>query len=133
MCVAVFQEFMPLKSKRKVQLQDSLEKVREAKRKCDCSGSLSQEALIEVQSECDEPSLTELALMTKEELNMDDEEVDPSFNLESSIKSETDHVIDQFCEEWVYQLDTDDKCLLEFSIPYSCQSCWMWARQRLLS
>ena len=46
--------------------------------------------------------------MTKEALNMDDEEVHPSFDLDSSMKSETGNVIDQFCGEWVYQLDSDD-------------------------
>ena len=112
---------MPPTTKRKVQIQNNLEKARETKTTCGCSESLSQEALIEVRSELDEPSLTKLASMTEEALNTDDEEVDPSFDLDSSMKSETGHVIDQFCDEWVCQLDTDDRVslgiFLSFQLP----------------
>ena len=34
-----------------------------------------------------------------------DKAVDPTFDLDSNIKSDTDHIAETFCEEWVSKLD----------------------------
>ena len=126
-------KFIPPKTKRKVQIQNILQEVREAKRKRECNESLSQEALIEVQSERDEHSLTELASMPEEALNTDIEGVDPSFDLDSSMKSETDHVIEQFCKGWVCQLDTDDQVSLGIFLSLQLSKFLDVGQKRLLS
>ena len=41
-------------------------------------------------------------------LDTDDETVDPSFVLNTSVSSDCDHVMETFCEDWVSQLDKDD-------------------------
>ena len=43
-----------------------------------------------------------------EELNTDNEEVDASFSIDNSIKSDLDHVKDTFCENWVGKLERND-------------------------
>ncbi len=46
--------------------------------------------------------------MPEDALDTEDEDVDPSFDLDSSIKDDVDHLVDTFCEEWV----RDDKVSL---------------------
>ena len=45
--------------------------------------------------------LAELLVLSGDALNMEDEDIDPSFDLDLSLKSDSDHIIDNFCEEWV--------------------------------
>ena len=52
--------------------------------------------------------LDTLVTMSGEALDTDDEEVDPSFDLDLSIKSDTDYTDETFCEEWVSHLGRDD-------------------------
>ena len=56
--------------------------------------------------------LLELATMSGDALDTEDEAVDPSFDLDSSMKDDVDHMIEAFCEEWVLQLDRDDALAL---------------------
>jgi len=42
----------------------------------------------------------------------DAEELDPSFDLNSSAKLDTQYQIESFCEEWVTQLSRDDRFAL---------------------
>ena len=49
--------------------------------------------------------------MSEDALDTEDEDVDPSFDLDSSLK---DHMVDDFCEEWVLQLEHDDKVALGY-------------------
>ena len=42
----------------------------------------------------------------------DDEAVDPSFDLDSSLKSDVDHLEEHFCEEWVTHLEREDRLSL---------------------
>lgn len=42
----------------------------------------------------------------------DDEETDPPFDLDDSMRSDTDHQLETFCENWVLQLDRDDRLSL---------------------
>ena len=60
----------------------------------------------------EETSLVQLAEMTEDAIDTDDEAVDPSFDMNESIKSDTDHVFKTFCEDWVCQLGRDDKVSL---------------------
>ena len=55
--------------------------------------------------------LDTLVTMSGEALDTDDEEVDPSFDLDLSIKSDTDYTDETFCEEWVSHLGRDDLVL----------------------
>ena len=56
-----------------------------------------------------EDDLVELAMMSVEVLDTDDEEVNPTFNLDSCMKSDSDHVVELFCDEWVSSLVRDMK------------------------
>lgn len=44
--------------------------------------------------------LSEILAISEDALDTEDEDVDPSFDLDSSLK---DHMVDDFCEEWVLQ------------------------------
>ena len=60
-----------------------------------------------------EPSgLTELLAMSDDALDTEDEEKDPTFDLDSSMKEDKDHMTDKFCEEWATHLDRDDRVSL---------------------
>lgn len=50
--------------------------------------------------------------MSEDALDTENEDVDPSFDLDSSLKEDVDHIVDNFCEEWVLQLEHDDKVAL---------------------
>ena len=53
--------------------------------------------------------LSEILAISEDALDTEDEDVDPSFDLDSSLK---DHMVDDFCEELVLQLEHDDKVAL---------------------
>jgi len=50
--------------------------------------------------------------MSEEALDTNDEDIDPSFDLDSSMKADTDHTLQQFCEGWVSHLVRDDRVSL---------------------
>ena len=66
--------------------------------------------------ECE--TMKELLDLSHEAENTDDEEIDPSFELNSSVKSDTTHQIETFCEEWVTQLSRDDRIALDVFLQY---------------
>ena len=108
---------MPPKSKRKLQLRESLEKAREAKMKRSSGEGTSSSTESEVRTghgvaAIEEGSLAELATMSGDALDTDDEAVDPSFDLDSSARSDIDHMVETFCEEWISHLDRDDRVSL---------------------
>ena len=45
-------------------------------------------------------------------LDTEDENADPSFNLDTSMKSDVDHLAENFCEDLVSHLEQDDRVLL---------------------
>ena len=47
----------------------------------------------------------ELFVLSGDVLDTKGEHVDPSFNLYLSLKSDSNHIIDKFCEEWVTHLN----------------------------
>ena len=82
--------------------------VREAKRKRESGEAATSSAEIEVRNEHGETDgreddLSILVGMSEDVLGTEDEAVDPS------MKSDTDHIVETFCEEWVSQLDRDDR------------------------
>jgi hypothetical protein len=46
--------------------------------------------------------------MSDKALNTDDECVDPSFDVNSSIIDDCDFIAEKFCEHWATQLDHDN-------------------------
>lgn len=86
---------MPPKTKRQWQLEKNLEKARDVKK----SRSEGEgEAAIRTQAEVRESSgLANLLAMSDDALDTDDEETDPSFSLDASLKEDTDHLF------WVTQ------------------------------
>ena len=56
--------------------------------------------------------LSELLEMSEEALDTDDECKDPIVDLDESMKRDLDHQIDEFCENWVLELDRDDQVSL---------------------
>ena len=47
------------------------------------------------------PKVVYLLELSVEALDTEDESVDPSFNIDTSIKPHSGHIVDNFCEEWV--------------------------------
>lgn len=102
-------EVMPPKTKRQKVLGDNIAKARGAKQRLEAG----QETSMEQSSGPSKVScLFELLAMSDSALDTDNESVDPSFSLDDSMKSDTDYFVDNFCEEWVIQLDRDDKVSL---------------------
>ena len=63
-------------------------------------------------------NMENLLNLSQEAANTDDEGQDPSFNLDSSLKSDTQHQIETICEEWVVQLSKDDRYSLGIFLEY---------------
>ena len=59
--------------------------------------------------------LSELLAMSDNALDTEDEEKDLTFDLDSSMKEDKDHMTDTFCEEWAMHIDIDER-LVSFSI-----------------
>ena len=67
---------------------------------------------MEISREPECETMNELLDLSHEAENTDDEDANPSFDLNSSVKSDTQHQIETFCEEWVIQLSRDDRFAL---------------------
>ena len=59
-----------------------------------------------------ELTMSAMAPFHEDALDTDDETVDPSFDLNSSVRSDSDHLVENFCEDWVCHLDRDDRVCL---------------------
>ena len=105
---------MPLKKKRQKQLEQRLEKAREAKRIRTVDEGTSDSADTEVQSGAEprESNLSGLLSMSDDALDTEDENADPCFDLDTSMKSYVEHLAENFCEDWVSHLERDDWALL---------------------
>ena len=108
---------MPPKTAKKRQQELVLEKAREVKSRRMSGEGTSSTAVIEVQTERggtddDTGELTGLLAMPGTALDTDDEAVDPTFDLDSSMKSDTDHIMESFCDDWISHLDKDDRVSL---------------------
>ena len=114
---------MPPKSKRQRTYEENLEKARESKRIC-LSGettlvtsaqepSLDDRDLNTAQPQRVEPQeLIDWLNLSVDALDTEDESVDPSFDMDSSIKSDSGHMTETFCEDWVTHLDWEDRASL---------------------
>lgn len=68
---------------------------------------------------CMELCLTEdLMKLSQEALNTDSKSVNPSFNLDTSVKSDDDFMVESFCENWVLQLGRDDMVSLALFLTF---------------
>ena len=94
---------MPPKSKKKQQMLKSLDAANEAKRR---RVSIAEE------DETVDGASVQLLSLSDDALDMEDEEVDPTFDLDASLHYDVDHIFDSFCEDWVLQLDRDDRVSL---------------------
>ena len=100
---------MPPKSKQQHHVRSSLENARNTKRRQVSDAEASGSGEIETRTAAEQvDDLDTLVTMSGEALDTDDEEVDPSFDLDLSIKSDTDYTDETFCEEWVSHLGRDD-------------------------
>ena len=59
-----------------------------------------------------EPEWLAELLVCSDALGTEDEDVDPSFDLDSNLKSDSDHIVDNFCEEWITHLNHEDRVSL---------------------
>ena len=57
-------------------------------------------------------TLEDLLNLSVEALDTEDEALDPSFDLDETVKSDTGHTRETFCEEWVTHLDWEDRVSL---------------------
>ena len=48
-----------------------------------------------------EKAISVLLSMSDDALNTKDENIDPTFELDASMKSDADHIAENFCEDWV--------------------------------
>ena len=111
---------MPPKSKRQRQLESSLERARAAKMSHLSSDEASNTPDIEVRAEPE--GLEDLLNSSVEALDTENEEVDPSFDLDESMKSDTAHMTDTFCEDWVTHLDWEDRASLGLFLHFQLSS-----------
>ena len=113
-CTKLFFELvtMPPKSAKKRQVELSLQKAREEKRR-----RTAEETSAEVPETAESSSgaaavelsdMIELLSMSDDALDTDNEDVDPSFDLDASTKSDGDYMVKYFCENWISHLDQDN-------------------------
>ena len=50
--------------------------------------------------------------MSDDALDTENEYADPSFDLDASMKSDSDYMVERFCEDWISHLDRDDQVYL---------------------
>ena len=110
---------MPCRSKRQRQLEKVAKTGREAKMKRLSGEGPLNSTLDEVPSNSGTPKVRtkpdELAMLLEQSddaLDTENEEIDPSFDLDGSIKLDHVHIAENVCEEWVNQLDSEDRMSL---------------------
>ena len=102
--------------KAKLQSENAAKAGRNAKIRCQLAegeAGLIENVYIHDHEASAEPDwLAELAILSDEALDTDDEEVDPSFDLDMSVMIEKQHIIETFCKEWITSLDWEDRTSL---------------------
>ena len=81
---------MPLKSKSELQLEEGLQAARAEKLSRESGEGTSSAVLTD---DVGDGSLSQLIAMHEDALDTDDETVDPSFDLDSSVRLDTDHLV----------------------------------------
>ena len=101
---------MPPKSRRRKNIEESLRRGRETKQR-------------RANARNDTPStdpmgLHNLFVLEDEALDTDSETVDPSFDPDVSMMSDTEHLISTFCEEWVASLTWENRTSLRLFLTF---------------
>ena len=114
-CALNKERAMPPRTKRQRQLENILENARELKMRRLMDKGASTSAESEVRSgqhdaDSGEVDLVQLTTMTEDALDTDDDAIDPSFNLDSSLRSDLDLLRESFCDDWVSQLEREGLC-----------------------
>ena len=60
--------------------------------------------------------------MSHDALNTSNKAVDPEFDLETSMKSDSGYLAEEFCEEWLTQLLWEDRTALGLFLVFQLQS-----------
>ena len=63
-------------------------------------------------SESEVMELSGLLSINEDSIDTEDDFVDPSFDLDNSVRNDYDHLVERFCEDWTLELDRDDKVAL---------------------
>ncbi len=103
---------MPPKSRAKRAKMDNLEMAREKKRRLEESSRESSEVTAESLEVDGEFNISELLTMSEsalEALDTDDDNVDPTFDIEDAVQSDSENLCEKFCEDFVLQLDADQR------------------------
>ena len=112
----------------------NLEKAREAKRVCLSDTGESSSAVrsegISREGRAEPEGLVDLLELSDEAIDTEDESVDPSFDIDVSIKSDSGYIADNFCEEWVTGLDWEDRASLGLFLSFQLKSVWERERQK---
>ena len=127
---------MPPKTARKHQIESSLQKTREARRLWESGKGISQRAVAESdpwqQHYTDD--LSGQLHTSDEVLDTDDESIDPTFDLDTSLRSDKDFMTEEFCDDWVLQLNHRDRVSLGlFLCFFSSARHWILEKRRLLN
>ena len=114
---------MPPKSAKKRQRDVSLEKARDEKRRRSAGESSTEIAESGAAShEDDVNDMADLLDISIHELDTYNEDIDPSFDLDASMKSDSEHMTERFCEDWVSHLDRDDLVSLGLFLSFQLAS-----------
>ena len=106
------------KTAKEKQTQVSLEKARQAKRRRALSESSFETAEIEQERDVEVVDFTDLLTMSEDALDTENEEIDPTFDLDASIKPKSAYLIETFCDDWISQLDWDDVVSLSLFLAF---------------
>ena len=103
---------MPPKSTWKRKRELSIQKARDAKRRRSAGEYLTEAAESEAgpsgNQTVEVSDMAELLDVSIDEEEADNEVTDPSFDLDASMNSDCEHMIERFCEDWISNLDRDD-------------------------
>ena len=114
---------MPPKSTKKRQREGNLEKAREEKGRRSAGESSTEIAESGAAShEDDVNDMADLLDVSIHELDTDNEDIDPSIDLDASMKSDSEHMTERFCEDWVSHLDRDDLVSLGLFLSFQLAS-----------
>ena len=123
LCTKSVCKAMPPKMKRQRQQELILEKAKQAKRPRPTEEEPSNSGGSGLQTRSSgEDDLARLVTMPEDVLDTDDEDIDPSFDLDSSMKADTDHLEENFCEEWIHTSIEMTDCLWVCFCAFNCRS-----------
>ena len=106
---------MPPKSKRKLELLESLQAARAVK----LSRELGEGTTSAVRTDVGDSSLSQLIEMHKDALDTDDETVDSSFDLDSSVRWDSDHLVHKKSIKSHRRISEVQKLCSRFCVLYS--------------